>query len=106
MNTYPIDPENELRNEYLSRALGDFERHWKGRANTHWCGVFKRAQAIFVACEVGNDFCLQSVGEAPIFGGFNRLFWDKRKNEFRASDRHCTPKFLERFAMLKSEGKV
>ncbi len=104
------DLENEMRNEYLSRALQDLVRHWRGQSgirhiNTHWSGVFKRALAIFDACDGGfGDFYLQYADyRSLIFGGYNRLFWDRRKSEFRASEDHCTPKFLKRFEELKTD---
>lgn len=82
-------------NEKMLRALDDFRNHWDGKANQHWLRVFRRAELIFIGAGCGYDFCLQSVGGVSVvFGGSNRLIWDKRKNEFRASESHCSESFI------------
>ncbi len=87
-------------NEQVTKALDSFQKHWDGKANAQWKRIFERAHAIFIAAGCEWDFCLQSASDSVVFGGSNRLIWDKGSNEFRASDAHCSDSFIQHVAPL------
>jgi len=81
-------------NEQISHALQSFEKYWNGKANAHWTSVFERAHEIFVGAGFEWDFCLQSASGSVVFGGSNRLIWDRSTSKFRVSPAHCSDEFI------------
>ncbi len=55
--------------------------------------VIEEALNRFEACGAAEDFCVQSVGAAVVFGGTNRILWTASAG-FRPDVTYCTPRFL------------
>ena len=81
-------------NEQVKQALDRFVKYYNGKDNAHWQKIFERAYALFEGAECENDFCLQHANGCVVFGGSNRLFWDRSTNTFRASEAHCSDAFI------------
>lgn len=56
--------------------------------------VAEQAYDIFKQCGAMEDFCIQSVGSAAVFGGTNRLVWSLAHG-FVAERTYCTESFLD-----------
>lgn len=84
----------------VEEALTRFENNWNRTRDAYWEGVFQNAFDIFKLAGMERDFCLQSVGHSVIFGGWNRLIWNREHSKFYASKSHCTQDFLDHVETL------
>jgi len=82
-------------NEQVNKAIEYYKKLYGGAVYSQTREIFERAYRIFEIAGDVSDFCLQSADENIVFGGFNRIIWDRCKNSFRANKSHCTDRFID-----------